>query len=194
MKSFRLLAGTVLGAGAYALMRHRGLLGKPTLNAAEMLRSDHRKVKGLFARFMQESDSALKNHLAGDIVTELEIHEVIEEEIFYPAARRATRDDDLMDLAEAQHQQANRLIADIQTKRAEGAPFDREMMALADAVLEHIAEEESRMLPQAETSGVNLYVLGARLLARKNQLKMKIGYNLSGLRQDLNKVQAFVSK
>jgi hemerythrin superfamily protein len=177
--------GAATGAAAVAWMRRRGLVGKPTLHAADMLRSDHEKVKGLFERFEKATDPALKDQLAGDIVTDLEIHEAIEEEIFYPAVRRATRAEDLMDVAEAQHQQANSLIVELQRKRASGKDYDALMTALSDAVREHIAKEESEMLPLAERSNVNFYRLGARMLARKQQLKMKLGYNTAGLRQEL---------
>src|SRR5436190_21162398 len=148
------LFGMAAGIAAAVWMRRRGLIGRPTLHAADMLRSDHEKAKGLFARFERATSASLKDLLAGDIITELEIHEVIEEEIFYPAVRRKTRANNLMDVAEAQHQQANSLIAEIQTKRAAGKDYDALMVALSDAVREHIAKEESEMLPLAERSGL----------------------------------------
>src|SRR5438105_3810061 len=76
-----------IGAGIYFWLRRRREIGKPALGAADMLRSDHEKVKELFNRFEKTMDQALKDSLAGDIVTELEIHAALEEEIFYPAVR-----------------------------------------------------------------------------------------------------------
>jgi hemerythrin superfamily protein len=180
------LAAGAVAAGAFALMRRRGLVGKPTLHAAEMLRSDHEKTKRLFRRFAETTDPALKDQLAGDILTELEIHEVIEEEIFYPAARQATGRDDIMDLAEAQHQKANELIAEIQKRRSDGRDYHKVMEELAAAVREHIADEESEMLPRAEEAPVSMRMLGAKMLARKQQLKMRLGYNTAALKQDMS--------
>ena len=53
----------------------------------EMLKSDHRHVEQLFSSFEKASENEQKSQLAGQICTELMVHTLLEEEIFYPASR-----------------------------------------------------------------------------------------------------------
>jgi hypothetical protein len=52
-----------------------------------MLRADHRRVEQLFGSFEKAGSAEQKSQLAKQICTELTIHTLIEEEIFYPPAR-----------------------------------------------------------------------------------------------------------
>ena len=168
------LAGlSAIGTLAYMLLRRQN--GKMSLRATDILKSDHDKVKVLFDRFKQTTNTEMRDELAGDIIQELEIHSVVEEKIFYPATRQATHDDSLMDLALAEHQKANELIVEIQSRRANHQPFDDVMQQLEIAVRQHIEEEETEMMPEAERTAENLYALGAEILAMKQKLKLQFG-------------------
>ncbi len=59
------------------------------MNAVKALKDDHEEVKGLFREFDSAGEKALKTKLklAREIITELEVHTDLEEEIFYPAAK-----------------------------------------------------------------------------------------------------------
>jgi hypothetical protein len=50
-----------------------------------MLHADHRRVEQLFGSFEKASSAKQKSQLAKQICTELTIHTLIDEEIFYPA-------------------------------------------------------------------------------------------------------------
>jgi hemerythrin superfamily protein len=52
-----------------------------------MLKSDHRHVEQLFSSFEKVSEAEQKSQLAAQICTELMVHTLLEEEIFYPACR-----------------------------------------------------------------------------------------------------------
>lgn len=56
-------------------------------DAVQMLKADHKQVKQLFQRFRTGSAED-QRRIAGQLFTELEIHTVLEEELFYPALRR----------------------------------------------------------------------------------------------------------
>ncbi len=64
-------------------------------NAVQLLSADHREVEALFEQFEKASGSERKEKLAKQICTELKVHAMIEEEIFYPALRGKIEDDDL---------------------------------------------------------------------------------------------------
>ena len=63
------------------------MASKQPADAIALLKSDHRKVEGLFERFEKARDSASKQKLAQEICTELTVHATIEEEIFFPACK-----------------------------------------------------------------------------------------------------------
>ena len=71
------------------------------------LTADHREVKALFEKYEKlaedDGNAADRQALAKTICDMLTVHATIEEEIFYPAARKATEDDDLLDEAEVEH-------------------------------------------------------------------------------------------
>jgi hemerythrin superfamily protein len=60
----------------------------PEKHAIAILIKDHDNVKDLFDRFEKSESSGEKERLIGEALTELKIHAVVEEEIFYPAVRR----------------------------------------------------------------------------------------------------------
>ena len=57
------------------------------------MKADHRKVEELFEKFEKAKDDDQKRKLAEQVCTELKIHTMIEEEIFYPALRGKIEED-----------------------------------------------------------------------------------------------------
>ena len=60
-------------------------------DAIALLKADHRKVEELFEAFDKARGSASKARLVQEICTELKIHTLLEEEIFYPACAQEDR-------------------------------------------------------------------------------------------------------
>lgn len=105
----------------------------------------------------------------------LTVHAQIEEEIFYPAAREAIDDDDLLDEAEVEHASAKQLIAEIQSMTVEDRLFDAKVTVLGEYINHHVEEEESEMFPEARSSDLDLKKLGAQLEERKAELMAALG-------------------
>ena len=59
------------------------------------------------------------------------MHTTIEEEIFYPEARKATKDNDLLDEAVVEHASAKRLIEEIQSMEVGDELYDAKMWVSA---------------------------------------------------------------
>ncbi|HEX4158889.1 MAG TPA: hemerythrin domain-containing protein [Rhizomicrobium sp.] len=145
-------------------------------DAIALLKSDHRKVDGLFRKFDRARDSRTKKSLADEICTELSIHAMIEEEIFYPAGNGEV-DDDLRLESYVEHDGAKVLIAELSQSGPENEFYDAKMTALAEQIRHHIREEEKPgkgLFAQARKAGLDMEELGARLMARKQQLQSKI--------------------
>jgi hypothetical protein len=60
----------------------------PETHAIAIILKDHDKVKDLFEQFEKAETAAQREKIVTAAVTELKIHAVIEEEIFYPTVRK----------------------------------------------------------------------------------------------------------
>lgn len=144
-------------------------------DAIKLLKDDHREVKAYFKDYESLEDDAEKQALADKICLALTVHAQIEEEIFYPAAREAIDDDDLLDEAEVEHASAKQLIAEIQAMRAGDRLFDAKVKVLGEYIEHHVEEEESEMFPESRESELDLKALGTQLAARKEELMAQAG-------------------
>ena len=104
----------------------------------------------------------------------LAVHAMIEEEIFYPAARKAKVDADLLDEAEIEHGSAKQLIAEIGAAKASDALYDARVKVLGEYIRHHVKEEESELFPACRKSDMDMAEIGARLQKRKDQLLRKL--------------------
>ena len=141
-------------------------------NAIQLLTADHREVEALFEQFEKAKDDAKKEQIARQICTELKIHAMIEEEIFYPALRGKISDDDL-DEAIVEHDGAKVLINDIEAGNPEAAFYDDKVKVLQEEIEHHVKEEERQsgnIFSQARKTDVDLDALGEQMLARKQEL------------------------
>jgi len=140
------------------------------VDAIKLLKDDHKEVKGYFDQYQDLEDDAEKQALADKICLALTVHAQIEEEIYYPAAREAIDDDDLLDEAEVEHASAKQLIAEIQAMKAGDRLFDAKVTVLGEYIDHHVEEEENEMFPESRESDLDLKALGAQLAARKAEL------------------------
>lgn len=136
-------------------------------DAIALLDADHLHVEHLFAEYQTAEHADPKRDLAHRICQELMVHAQIEEEIFYPAVRRATGDDRMVDDAKKAHDNARELINVI-----EAGPYDDETMTKLQRVIEeHVKEEREEMFDHARrTPGLDLMQLGRELEQRKSEL------------------------
>ena len=141
-----------------------------TPDAIGMLRSDHEKVSGMFDRYENLRTEKQKEALAREICAELTVHAQLEEEIFYPAAREAIDDEDLLDEATVEHASLKELIAQIEESSPAEELFDAKVKVLGEYVKHHVKEEQNEIFPQVKKSGVDLKELGQRMRDRKESL------------------------
>ena len=146
------------------------------LDAIELLKKDHDDVDRLFkdyeelvdGNYSPEDRRLMSTRLCGMLA----VHAMIEEEIFYPAARAAKVDSDLLDEAEIEHGSMKELIADIGEAGAEQRLYDARVKVLGEYVRHHVKEEEGELFPACKDAGMNLDALGKRLRKRKDALML----------------------
>ena len=141
-------------------------------DAIALLKADHREVEELFEKFENASGKERKQKLAEQICTELKIHSMIEEEIFYPALDGKI-DDDLLKEAYVEHDGAKVLINDIMSGGPDEEYYDAKVKVLSEEIEHHVEEEEKPregMFAQARDADVDLVELRDRMAARKEEL------------------------
>ena len=143
-------------------------------DAIALLKSDHAEVHECFEDYKQlvESDASADDRqaLAEQICMLLTTHATIEEEIFYPAAREAEVEDDLLDEAEVEHASAKDLIAQIRSMTPDEELYDAKVTVLGEYIDHHVQEEEGEMFPKCKKAGMDLEGLGEELAQRKEEL------------------------
>jgi len=138
----------------------------------QLLARDHRKVEELFERFERASGAAAKQKIVGEICTELKIHTMIEEEIYYPAIRGKVEDDPL-DEAWVEHDSAKTLVNELEAAEPDEKFYDAKVLVLKELIEHHVKEEEKQrdnLFQQTRAADIDLELLGERLAARKAEL------------------------
>jgi hemerythrin-like domain-containing protein len=142
------------------------------LNAIQLLKEDHEYVKKAFRAFekMDHEDHEAMKGLVTQVCEALKVHARVEEELFYPAARKALKDEELMNEAEVEHGSAKVLIRQLERMKPDDPKYPATFKVLGEYVKHHVKEEESEIFPKAQRKRINLQRLGDRLMARKIQL------------------------
>ncbi len=141
-------------------------------DAVALLKADHRKVEELFEQFEKARSKDRKEALAHEICTELKVHAMIEEKVFYPACRGEI-EEDLIDEAIVEHDSAKILINEIEAGGPDEEFYDAKVKVLSEMIEHHVKEEEQRvegMFSQARKAGLPMDDLGERMQAMKEQL------------------------
>ena len=157
-------------------------------DAIAMLKADHKKVAQLFTEFekLNEAEGA-DDEMASvveQICTELKIHAQIEEEIFYPAAREAIDEEDLVDEAEAEHADAKELIAQLESLDPGDDKYEETVELLNEESEHHVKEEEGELFPKVAEAQLDTNELGRKMMQRKEELMAELGES-DGASEDL---------
>ena len=120
------------------------------MNALELLKEDHQKVKKLFEETTKTSDRSRQKELFDKIDSELEIHSHIEETVFYPAVDEHEEFKDMIAEAREEHQEAKLLLDELEELGADDHDFGSKLQQLMEAVEHHVEEEEGEMFPKIQ--------------------------------------------
>jgi hypothetical protein len=148
-------------------------------DACDLLDADHIAVKHLFVDYARLANGSPpggpdgdKLSLARKICNELTVHAAIEEDIFYPALRQATDAGAFLDEAEAEHQEAKELIAQIEAMTSATPALDDLVATLAGAIEQHVKEEREHLFTKARSApGLDLFAIAAQLKERQQELE-----------------------
>ena len=145
------------------------------MNAIDLLKEDHARVKKLFKAFekAKEGDHDAIEDIITSACTELKVHSKIEEEIFYPAVR-AKADHELEELlneAKVEHGSVDGLVEKLTTVKMDDEMYKANFTVVVEYVKHHVQEEEKEMFPKVrKLKGLDLNDLARQLRARQEKL------------------------
>lgn len=139
--------------------------GLPHRTATEVLLEHHEMLRRLFERTIATAgDNPQRHELMRTLASELDIHEVVEDAIFYPAVYPVSED---VDIAYAEHGVLADLLAATLKLSLASTEFEEHLRALQAAFLHHAGSEERSMFIEAERlSDGRLRELGHKLDVR----------------------------
>ena len=148
------------------------------MDAIALLKEDHQKVRKLLGELAETTSRAAKTRteLLEKIAQELKVHAAIEEEIFYPAFRKAGEqaDDEKMYFEALEEHRAGigLVLPDLLKTEVQSDQFGGRAKVLKELIEHHADEEEKEMFPRARALlGKDALVeLGERMQARKDAL------------------------
>jgi hemerythrin-like domain-containing protein len=144
-------------------------------NAIELLEEDHRKVKKLLEEGDDTTERAVKGRteLYAKIKSEMEVHEAIEEEIFYPALKEHPKAKEIVLEGYEEHHVVDQIMGELGETSVEDERWGAKFSVMKENIEHHIEEEEDEMFEKARQvfSKEELDELGSRMEARKKELE-----------------------
>src|SRR6476620_3980806 len=121
------------------------------MDALTLLKDDHQKMRKLLNELESTTERGVKTRedLYARIKSELTVHEIIEEEIFYPALKNHPKATDIVLEGYEEHHVVDLVMAEL-----EGTPVDDETWGAKAKVMKeniehHMEEEEGEMFRDA---------------------------------------------
>ena len=144
-------------------------------DAITLLKADHAAVKKLFAQEEKATNHDEKKQKIFDQIKDaLTVHATIEEEIFYPAVKKARSEHVKDEVREGyeEHKQIKALLAQIADITPADETWDMKVKVLKEDVEHHVKDEETEMFPDARKflGEKRLMELGTEFEARKQYL------------------------
>ena len=165
------------------------------MDAITMLKTDHDKVKQLLTELESTTERGVKTRaeLFSTIKGELTVHEIIEEEIFYPALKSHPKAKDIVLEAFEEHHVVDLLMSELEELDVTDETWGAKAIVMKENIEHHIEEEEGEMFRQARRvfDRQELDDLGERMSARKAsaQLHCATRFQIDWVRQHTTDVR-----
>jgi hemerythrin superfamily protein len=141
------------------------------MDAISLLEADHREIKRLLSELEGTTERATKGRqeLFDRIKRELTVHEVIEEEIFYPTLKEHPKAKDIVLEGYEEHHVVDTLMGELEALPVEDETWGAKAKVMKENVEHHIEEEEGDMFEKARQvfDSTELEDLGKAMSDRK---------------------------
>jgi polyhydroxyalkanoate synthesis regulator phasin len=147
------------------------------MDALQMLKDDHGKVKTLLAdgESTTERGEKTRTELFERLKGELEIHEEIEEQVFYPALKEHPKAKEIVLEGFEEHHVVDTIMGELERTPVSDEQWGAKFTVMKENVEHHIEEEEGEMFKNARSvfSREELQELGDRMAALKRDLQAR---------------------
>ncbi len=139
-------------------------MNSDVMNAIDLLKSQHRTIRRMFAELRTASTALEKTRLFEELADTLAVHAAIGDRQFYPAVKARRTGDDLLRLF-AGHLNIKRVLLDLLHMRVENEGFDIKLKVLREVVEHHVRQEEDEVFPKVKNllGDVQLTILGREM-------------------------------
>jgi hemerythrin-like domain-containing protein len=143
------------------------------MDALTLLKEDHREVKRLLKELEATTERASKTRteLFDRVRRELTVHEVIEEEIFYPTLKTHPKAKEIVLEGYEEHGVVDTLMGELEKLPVEDETWGPKAKVMIENIEHHIEEEEGEMFEKARQvfSQKELDELGQSMAERKTE-------------------------
>lgn len=144
------------------------------MDALRLIKQDHEEIKKMMDQLDSTTERGVKTReqAFGKLKRELQVHETVEEEIFYPALKEHPKAKEIVLEGYEEHHAVDTLVGEL-----EAVPFDEErwgakFTVIKENVEHHIEEEEGEMFSKARQvfDRSELEDLGKQMEQRKDSV------------------------
>lgn len=134
-----------------------------------LLEADHRRFEALFEQGAATTSRAVKTRtrLLASLTAELNVHELIEEKVLYPALASSKEARAIVLEGSQEHHVADVLLKELRRMPKSDERWGAKLKVLQESIEHHIQEEERKMFPIARgiLDGEALHALGVKMRA-----------------------------
>jgi predicted DNA-binding protein len=149
------------------------------MDAIALLKADHDKVKRLLNELESTTERGVKTRgeLFATIKGELTLHEIVEEEIFYPELKAHPKAQDVVLEGYEEHHVVDLLMGELEALDVSDETWGAKAAVMKENIEHHIEEEEGEMFRKARQvfDARELDDLGQRMVARKQSAGRELG-------------------
>ena len=152
---------------------------EPRVDALTLLKRDHDKMKTLLKELEPTTERAVKTReeLFRRIKSELIVHEIIEEEIFYPTLKQHPKAKDIVLEGYEEHNVVDTIMGELEGLSVEDETWGAKAKVMIENIEHHIEEEEGEMFEKARQvfDREELEELGKAMETRKTEAMQQQG-------------------
>ena len=150
------------------------------MDALTLLRRDHEKVKSLLRELEPTTERAVKTRadLFARLKSELTVHEIIEEEIFYPTLKQHPKAKEIVLEGYEEHNVVDTLMSELSNLSVEDETWGPKATVMIENIEHHIEEEEGEMFQKARQvfDREELEELGKAMEQRKTEAMSEVAF------------------
>jgi hypothetical protein len=141
------------------------------MDALTLLKADHEKVKKLLNELDTTTERGVKTRqdLFGKVKEELTVHEIVEEEIFYPTLKQHPKAKEIVLEGYEEHNVVDTLMGELSELPFDDETWGPKFTVMKENIEHHVEEEEGEMFTKARQvlDRDELAQLGENMAARK---------------------------